>query len=117
MEASIKKLFETLSYQHRKILTIKEMVDNKEYSISMLERIDTKYGSRIRCVLDNEFYFYFPPKYTRLTKEQLDYLNLNQHKLVKRRGIGADEIGTLAIVKKRNPLSFYNLHGPDSDED
>lgn len=114
MEASIKKFFDSLSH-HREVLAIKDMIENKEYTLSNLERINTKYGERIRCVLDGEFNLYLPPKFLIMTQEQMDFLNLEQHKLVKRATKGGSTY--ITVVKKKLPKHYYDMFANGSDEE
>lgn len=58
MEAHLKTIFK--KSQNKTILPIKEMVFNQNYKITKMERVQTRFGSKIRCLVDGNHYVYLP---------------------------------------------------------
>lgn len=62
MEAKLKAIFKK-NQQSKTILPIKEMRFNHLYEITKMERIQTSFGKKIRCLVENNKYIYLPGIY------------------------------------------------------
>lgn len=111
MRASIRKLFQNSNIKY---LSLKDMEENSAYEVNKIERVDTKYGESIRCVVNKDYYIYLPKRFLIITKNQMDYLNTTPHILKKVKQVNG--LYTL-IIKKKKQYVFYNNLQDSTDED
>jgi len=109
MEGSIKKIFDSY-YIKRSILPIKDMENHLEYNLTKIEKVGTKFGSRIRCLLNNQYYVYLPELFLALTQEQMEYINGNLFQIVRR-----SEKLYIEFRKNNNCLFYDNLSTQNND--
>lgn len=58
METHLKTIFKKC--QNKTILPINEMVFNHNYQITKMERVQTRFGTKIRCLVESNKYIYLP---------------------------------------------------------
>ena len=106
METTIKKIFDSYCVK-RTILPLKDMENHLEYNITKIEKVNTKYGSKIRCLLDNQYFVYLPELFLALTNDQMEYINVNNVQLVRH----SDKLN-IVFRTGNNGLYYENITPP-----
>lgn len=112
MRTSLRKLFQNPNITY---LPLKDMEENTIYEINKIDRVDTKYGESIRCLLNKEYYIYLPKRFLIITKNQMDYLNTTPHILKKVKEVKG--LYTLIVKKKKQYVFYNNLYDSTEEEE
>lgn len=95
------------SYNHKRIITIKEMDENRDYVISGAYRTQTKYGERIVLKLDDAI-LYLPSRFLALREEDVKELGCGGYTISKST-MGGERDNTLykLELKQKKSNFFY----------